>query len=289
MTALALGLVLLAALAHASWNLLAKRAREKLPFLWYATLVSSAVYLPVGLWFALSRPVSAYGWTFVIVSSALECLYFWSLSQAYRFGDLALTYPVSRAVGVLLVPLLGAILLGERLSELESLGILLIVAGVVSVHLLAFSLDGIRALASATRHQGTRYALLTGLCVAAYSTLDKKGVTLVPPLLYGYCLHVGSALGLAALVLPGRRSGAAGEWKAHRLAILAVGILTPLAYTLVLVALTFTPVSYVAPAREVSVVIAAVLGVFLLREPYGVQRLFGSALITAGLFLLVAT
>ncbi len=287
MTALALGLVLLAALAHATWNLLAKQASDKLAFLWGATLVAAALYLPIGLWLFLTHPSPTLGWAIVSASTLLEAFYFWSLAQAYRYGDLSLVYPVARGIGPLVVPVLGVALLGERLSALAALGILLIVVGVLVVHLPTFGWSGARALLRATRHPGTRYAALTGLLVASYSTLDKRGVALMSPLLYVYVLHLGSALALSALLLP-RRTAAAKEWRRQPWRVAAVGLMTPLTYGLVLAALTFTPVSYVVPAREVSIVFAALLGTLVLREPFGPQRVAGSALIACGLFLLVA-
>jgi drug/metabolite transporter (DMT)-like permease len=286
--ALALGLVLLAAFTHASWNLLAKQAQDKLAFLWCALLVSSIVFLPLGLWLALSRPVSMLGWSIVVVTCVLETAYFWALSQAYRFGDLSLVYPVARGVGPLLVPLLGVIVLGERLAWLAVVGIALIVLGVVVSHLPSLSRSGLRTLAGALTQRGTRYALLTGVCIAAYSIVDKVGVSLVPPLLYAYCVHIGSALGLAAIVLGRNRSAIFTEWQRNRGNVAVVGILSPLTYVLVLSAMTFTPVSLVAPAREISVVIGALLGAVVLHESYGQERLLGSAFIAAGLVLLVA-
>src|SRR5439155_26721176 len=125
---------------------------------------------------------------------------------------------------------------------------------------------------------GTRYALLCGVCVAAYSILDKRGVAYVHPLLYAYCLSLGATIGLVPLILPLRQAVAA-EWRRRPRHVVGVGLLSPLAYGLVLVALTFSPVSYIAPAREVSVVIAALMGSLILREPSGRQRLFGAALV----------
>ncbi|MBI4491169.1 MAG: EamA family transporter [Chloroflexi bacterium] len=285
MTLLALALVLLSALVHASWNLLSKQAHDKLAFFCGATMVTCAVFLPLGLWLALTHPVPLLGWGILLLSSLFEALYFWSLAQAYRFGDLSLVYPLARGSGLLLVPLLGVLLLGERLSERATLGVLLIAAGIVTIQLPMLGWQGLRALGGAIRQPGTRYALLTGLIIAAFSTVDKLGVALVPPVLYVYVLHLGIAIGLT-FILRGRRAKVVAEWQRHPARVVAVGLLSPTSYGLVLLTLTFTPVSYVVPAREVSVVIAALLGVLVLREPYGPQRLLGSALIGSGLFLL---
>src|SRR6266536_3187502 len=129
MGALALGLVLVAAVTHATWNLLARRADEKLPFLWSTVLVASVLFLPLGVWLALTQPVEPAGWAVVALSAALEALYYWTLSQAYRYGDLSLVYPIARGSAPILVPLLAAIFLGERLSAPAAGGIGLVVVG----------------------------------------------------------------------------------------------------------------------------------------------------------------
>ena len=165
-------------------------------------------------------------------------------------------------------------------------GIALVVFGTVAIHTRRLAWPSVGAIADVTGQLGTRYAVLTGLVIATYSALDKYGVTLVTPLLYGYLLFVGLTVALGPLALRQRRA-VATEWKLHRGSIVVVGLLAPASYGLVLLALTLAPVSYVAAAREVSVVLAALLGAVVLHEGYGRQRLLGSTAIAAGLMLLV--
>jgi drug/metabolite transporter (DMT)-like permease len=244
------------------------------------------VFLPLGAWLLLTQPVEPAGWAVVTLSAGLEALYYWTLSQAYRYGDLSLVYPLARGSAPILVPLLAAIFLGERLSAVAAGGIGLVVVGIVAINLPSLAWSGPHGLVATAGQLGTRYALLTGLVIATYSSLDKHGVALVPPLLYGYLLFVGLTLALVPLVRP-QWDGVKREWAAHRASIAVVGLLTPASYGLVLFALTLAPVSYVAAAREISVVLAAVLGAVVLHERYGRQRLLGSVAITAGLVLLV--
>ena len=270
----ALILVLLAAVAHATWNLLARRAEEKLAFLWCGALVSTVLFLPIGAWLLLTEPIPLAGWGIVVVSAGLEALYYWTLAQAYRYGDLSLVYPIARGTAPILVPILAALFLGERLSGLATAGIGLVVLGTVLIHTRGLGWPRLAAVTEIVSQRGTRYALLTGLVIAAYSSLDKYGVSLVPPLLYGYLLFAGLTITLLPLVLR-QRQALAAEWKLHRAAIVVVGLLAPFSYLLVLFALTLAPVSYVAAAREVSVVLAALLGMLVLKEGYGRQRLLG--------------
>jgi len=283
---LAVALVLVSACVHASWNLLAKRTGEAQLILWCAAAGFSLAYLPVGLWLALSRPVPLLGWEIAALSGLLEATYVWTLARAYRHGDLSLVYPIARGTAPLVVPLLAALALGERLSLAAGLGVALVVVGGVTLHLPKPGLAGLRALARGARGPGTRWAVVTGLLIASYSTLDKRGVALVPPLLYVHVLFIGISVVLAPLMLP-RREALATAWRQQRGIILLVTVLQPLGYGLILGALTIAPVSHVAAAREISVVIAAVLGAMVLGEPYGPQRVLGSALIAAGLALLV--
>ncbi len=286
MTAFALSLLLLSAGIHATWNLLAKRASEKLPFLWCGTVASALMFFPAGAWLLATHPVPARGWLVLAGSSCIEAVYYWSLSQAYRHGDLSIVYPIARATAPLVVPILATIFLGERLSVLAACGILLVVLGALVAHLPSASVAGLRALAQTGRGLGTRYALLTGVLIASYSTLDKFGVSLIAPPLYAYLLFLGVTIGLVPLLFP-RRQLVRAEWNAHRGAILVVGALSPIAYGLVLLAFSLAPVSYVAAAREVSVVVGAFLGVVVLHEPHGPHRIVGSILIVGGLVLLV--
>ncbi len=282
----ALGLVLLAAAAHATWNLLARRADEKLAFLWCGTLVSTVLFFPVGVWLLLTEPVPPMGWWVVSVSAGLEALYFWTLAQAYRYGDLSLVYPIARGTAPVLVPILAVLFLGERLSGLATAGIGLVVVGTVTLYTRQLGWPRLDAVAGVLRQLGTRYAPLTGLLIAAYSALDKYGVSLVTPVLYSYLLFAGLTVALLPVVLR-QRAALSTEWKLRRGSIVVVGLLAPSSYGLVLLAMTLAPVSYVAAAREVSVVLAAVLGAVVLHEGYGRQRLLGSVAIAAGLMLLV--
>lgn len=286
MSGSALGLVLLAAVFHAVWNLLARRAEEKLAFLWCGTLVTTILFLPLGVWMLATTPLPPLAWGVVALSAALEALYYWTLAQAYRYGDLSLVYPIARGTAPVVVPLLAVVFLGEQLSWLAAGGIGLVVMGTVVIHTRQLGWPNLGSVLSVLGQLGTRYALLTGLVIATYSALDTYGVTLAPPLLYGYLLFAGLTLALAPLV--SRQWGAvASEWRLRRGSVVLVGILAPTSYGLVLLALTLAPVSYVAAAREISVVLAALLGAVVLHEGYGRQRLLGSAFIATGLMLLV--
>lgn len=287
MTALALALVLSSALAHATWNLLVKRAINPQAFTLWLLLTSSVLLLPVVAVVAWRYPVVGPGWWFILGTASIHVLYFTFLSRAYAAGDLSLVYPIARGMGPMLAPAMGVLLLKERIAPLAMVGIAAVVVGIYTVHwagrLRQLRTDPLGIL----KQKGTRYAILTGLVIAAYSVWDKQGVKYVHPLFYMYMLHLGAMLGYGPLVL--RTVGLQAlrvEWRANAWRTVLAGLLTFLAYVMVLTALQTTRVSYVSPAREVGIAFAVLLGIVVLKEPFGRGRLLGAAFILAGLVLI---
>jgi drug/metabolite transporter (DMT)-like permease len=138
------------------------------------------------------------------------------------------------------------------------------------------------------RSPAVRWALLTGLLISIYSSIDKVGMRYVDPLPYLYLFLVVTWLALSAQWLsPNRRSALRAEWRADRRKLVwsaaAVALLGGGAYALVLAALRLSPVSYVSPVRELSVVVGAWLGVRFMNEPGGRLRIFAAALVALGI------
>jgi len=130
----ALGLVIGAAVIHAGWNALAKRAGDPLAFLWCAGGVGTLLYLP-GVLYVLSATGFPRGaLPFVVATVVLHSAYFFTLGRAYRSGDLSVVYPVARGLGVALVPVLAFAIFDERLSPVGTLGVALVVLGIFSLH-----------------------------------------------------------------------------------------------------------------------------------------------------------
>lgn len=290
MTALALGLVLISALAHSTWNLLLKRSEEKQIFLWWLLVTASILMVPVGVVLFWLHPFGHPGWAFVLSTIALHIMYFWLLGRSYTLGDLSLVYPIARGFGPMLVPALAVIILGESIANLAIAGIVAIVFGIYTISWWGNFSNVFRDPLELLRNRGTRYAILTGLTIAAYAIVDKRGVSHVEPFLYMYFMILGSALGLAPYIF--RKWGVAAVGQVLRTnsgPIVVAGLLTFLAYGLVLTAFTLSRVSYVAPAREVGIVVGVLMGVFLLKEPFGGGRLLGSSFIVAGLLLIAVS
>jgi drug/metabolite transporter (DMT)-like permease len=284
-TLFALALVLAAAFIHATWNLLAKSVGGGASFVWLNSFLSTLLYAPfaAGVIFFQRPHLGAVELLFMFGSGLLHLGYFLLLQRGYAVGDLSLVYPLARGTGPLLATAAAIALFGERPSILALCGVLLIGSGVFS---LAWE-PGARP-AGGYLGSGVAYGILTGVFIAAYTLWDKHavGVLLVPPLLQNWSADFVRALLLSPVAM-GRREKVLEIWASHKAAVLGVAVLTPLSYILVLTALSFTPVSYVAPAREVSILIGTAMGARLLAEGNAPRRLFAAAVMVLGVVALV--
>ena len=287
MTGLSLVLVLVSALAHASWNFLLKRSQDQEVFLWCLLAVTAVLLAPLGVFLFWKFPFGGQGWLLVGVTVALHAVYFVLLGRSYASGDLSLVYPIARGTGPVLVPILAVVILGETIAFPAILGIAAVVAGIYTVSLWG----NFRALAAhplaLLKNPGTRYAVLTGLTITCYAIVDKVGVSRVQPFLYLYLMTLGSVLMISPYILATKGvSAIRREFRFNPGTVVVAGLLTFLAYGLVLTAFSLSRVSYVAPAREVGIVIGVLLGMIFLKEPFGTGRLLGSGIIVAGLALI---
>lgn len=288
MTAFALGLILIAAVCHASWNLVAKRVGGGPAFAWLFTAVSSVLYAPLGIAaLVIVRPhFTVEVWLFIAGNGLAHVAYLLALLRGYRIGDLSIVYPVARGTGPLLASLAAIAVLGERPAPVALCGIALIGVGVFS---LAGGEGSAGASADARRsREGVAWGLLTGVVIATYTVWDKHAVDAlaVPALFYDWAGGLVRTVGL--LPIATRRTGEVrAAWRDHRREAVTIAILAPLAYILVLTALVSTPVSYVAPAREVSILIGAMLGARLLGEGDLRRRIPAAVAIVTGVVALV--
>ena len=287
MTALSLILVLLSAVAHASWNLMLKRAGDPEVFAWVMLVVGSILLAPVGLALLWYNSMDFPGLWFLLASVVLHVFYFMLLARGYAIGDLSLVYPVARGMGPMLVPVLAVILLGEIVETMAMVGIAAIVGGIYTISWWGNFHQVLRSPLLFLKSAGMRYAVLTGLTIAVYSIVDKEGVGHIQPLLYIYFMFIGTVALLAPYILANKgMETVKAEWRANAVPITVSGLLAFAAYGLVLTAFSLSRVSYVAPAREVGIVIGVLMGIFLLKEPFGRGRLLGSGLIVGGLVLI---
>jgi drug/metabolite transporter (DMT)-like permease len=286
----ALALVVLAGLIHASWNIAAKKAGGDARFAFFTSVVLMGVWAPVGLWAAWGV-LPGWGWIewgFVALSGVLHVLYYIVLLRGYRKADLTVVYPLARGSGPLLSSMVAILLLGEQISALGLFGILGVVGG---VFLIAGGPGLLRAAHDPAQrqrvHKGMAYGLLTGAFIASYTVVDGYAVKflLMSPILVDY---LGNFVRLALLAPAVLRDRPAARllWRQQWKYALLVGTISPVSYVLVLYAMQVAPLSHVAPAREVSMLFAALIGGHLLGEGDRLQRAFGAALIAVGVMAL---
>ncbi len=283
MTALALSLILVAAFIHASWNFFLKRSGGGTAFVWLFAALSALIYAPVAaavIWWVQPQ----FGWMhygLMAASALLHTAYYLLLDRGYRSGDLSIVYPLARGTGPLITVLCAVLLLHEQPSVLAVGGAVLIGGG-------AFLLTGDpRKLRESGNYHAVGFALLTGCMIASYTLVDKIAVAawLIPPLVQDWATNLGRVVLMAPMALKAR-SELAPTWRRAKKEIVAVAVLCPLSYILVLTAMVFTPVSYVAPAREVSILIGALMGAHLLQEGDVRRRMFAASAMVGGIILL---
>jgi uncharacterized membrane protein len=282
---LALFLVVASGLIHAGWNFWVKGSGDPLAALWSALVAALVLYLPLFILRLPGAEALRAGAPYILATGVIHTFYFLALTRAYQAGDLSTVYPLARGSAPLLTALFAGIFLGERISLTGGAGIALIVSGIAAVHAWA----GPEASAREGRREAIRWALATGLSTSVYSVVDKAGVARVAPEAYIYFMFLLSALFLAPWALTGERGKSVrtlarvpGAW----LRIAGGGLCTMGSYLLILFAMRMSKVSYVVPAREVSVVLGAALGVFVLKEGGAERKMAGAGLVAAGLIFL---
>lgn len=280
---LVVALIAGAAVAHAVWNIAVKRAGTSgVGFLWSGIVVGAVVFAPFGVASLASEATDLLRWMpWAAGSGALQVVYFLLLQRGYRLGDVSIVYPLARGTGPALAVILAILVLGERPSWLVLGGAAVVVAGVMIIGFAG-------GKGSAARNRvGIQYGLLVGVLIAVFTLWDAAAVTVgeMPPV----GLYWGSVVfQLLLLALPAMR-----QWRTtletarqHWVAVILFGVLGPLAYMLVLIAIQIAPVSVIAPAREVSVVLVGLAGWLLFKEPNPVQRLIGTVVVLGGVALL---
>jgi drug/metabolite transporter (DMT)-like permease len=296
MTSFAVVLILIAAVLHATWNYWAKRAGGGLPFVYLVSIMIVLGYIPVvTIYLGWRHPAIPHGIAAVIlISGVLKTGYSLYLQRGYRTGDFSLIYPLARGTGPLLSTLAAIAFLGERPSLLALAGGFTII---VSIFWLTGGFVWIARIVGREKDapgerprsasNAARYGITSGVFIAAYTLWDRHGVAhwLIPPLLY----DAGTALTQFCLLTPfawGRRAEVLREWKEHRFNAFVMATVSPVAYILVLTAMTFTRVSYVAPAREVSILIGTFFGAKFLKESDASRRIFAAIAMVFGIVAL---
>jgi uncharacterized membrane protein len=264
---------------------LTKRSNDKEAFLWWIIFLRTVFLLPLfAIWAGgVSIPLVS------LLYAAGSAVFFGAcmalMGKAYEGGDLSLVYPLSRSNPVY-IPIWAALFLGERLSLLGLIGIAVTCLGVYTVGLEAISLKAILSPIRSLNTRPSQLALLAAVFASVGACIDKVGVGSVWPFAYVLLFFVMMVVFYSAYILATRGGRAIGrEWQANRGNVLLGGLFGT-SYVLTLLAMATSAVSYVISARQVSVVVGTVLGVWLLKEGYGAIRIASSLLICAGVVMI---
>jgi drug/metabolite transporter (DMT)-like permease len=284
MSVQALLLVIAAAILHAAWNLVTKQVNGRLPFFWVIGLFSSAICMPFVSWHISRQSVEVTPtvWLFALVSAALHSVYFLVLQAGYRKADLSVVYPIARGSGPFISVIGAIILFNERPGWLALLGVALIITGVLIM-------TGLRLRSSNDKRlqAGVLYGTLTGLFIAGYTLWDRLGVVdyHVSALLVTFASMAVPMLFLTPVAWH-KKQETVLELRRHWKQALIIAICQPASYLLVLIAIKTTPVSYVAPARELSIVFGVFFGANVLKESDGGRRIIAALVMLVGIALL---
>lgn len=290
MTLASLFLVVLASFIHASWNLLAKRAASVGPvFVFAYNLIACIAYAPWVIWLLVRGGIT---WTgtgigFVLLSGLIHLAYSLCLQRGYQMADLSVVYPVARGTGPMLSTIGAFLILGETPTGTGLIGLALVVVGILLIatqgKLSAFTRPGGQA--------GIRWGTATGGLIASYTVVDAYAVkTLgIAPVVLDWFSNLLRFFLLLPLVLANPRR-AIEAMRGYWWLAIGVGLMSPLSYILVLAALTDgAPLSLVAPMREMSMMLGALMGMLILREAVGPWRLAGCGVLILGVILLAGT
>lgn len=274
-----IALVLLAAALHATWNALAKAGNDRLVFLAVMHVAAGGLGLIGAPFVAFPDPAS---WPYLLISIAVHQIYFWGLIYAYEHGDLSQVYPIARGSAPMLVALGAWWLAAETLSLMEWAGVVVVSAGIISL-----------AWRRGAWHDGELraigFALVTALTIAAYSIADGIGVRRAGDEIgYIIWLFVIDSMPVFLYALWRRRGRIRASFGPVMRTGLIGGALSGLAYGIVIWAMSLGPMAHIIALRETSVVIAALIGTLILKEPFGRQRVAAAVVVATGAVLLNA-
>jgi uncharacterized membrane protein len=258
-----------------------KKAGGGLIFIWLFATTSVFIYAPVSAYILWIKrpPIGLQGLAFIIVSSLLHLLYFLALQRGYKKGDLSLVYPLARGTGPMLSVLAAIVFFGERPGMLAITGAILVILGVFNLS------GGFRLFDSheASVSWALKYGIFTGTVIASYTLWDKHAVSVlvIPPIILDWASSIARMIVLSPYALS-RWDQVQIEWHKNIKYVFGVALFNPLSYILVLTAMVFTPVSYVAPVRELSILFATLFGTKLLAEGHTGRRVVSALVIIVG-------
>ena len=283
---LIVGLLLAAALMHATWNALLKSDRsDRLATFGVIMTTGTVMGVCAVPFLPMIEPAA---WKFMILSVVIHIAYYTFLLKAYSYGDLSHTYPIARGLGPLLVALVSGQLIGEHLRAQDIVGVVLLSCGLVA---LAMPLKNVVPKPGARHGLATLFAVLTGFTIAGYIISDGMGVRAAGPdmahrlsYIAWLCIVEGPWLLVLAIVL--RPKTVWSHLRQNWWRGVIGGAIANIGYGIAIYALVLGPMAHIAALRETSVLFGTLIGTLLLAEPFGGRRVVAAIVIVSGLVLM---
>jgi drug/metabolite transporter (DMT)-like permease len=283
---LIVGLLLAAALMHASWNAILKSDQSDRLATFGVIMTTGTAMGLIAVPFLPSIEPAA--WKYLVASVLVHVGYYTFLLKAYSYGDLSHTYPIARGMGPLLVALVSGRLIGEHLRVQDIVGVLLLSFGLIA---LAMPLKAVVPQPGARHGLATLFAVLTGFTIAAYIIADGLGVRAAGPdmahrlsYIAWLCVVEGPWLLVVAIIL--RPATVWTHLRRNAWRGVIGGVIANIGYGIAIYALVLGPMAHVAALRETSVLFGALMGTLLLGEPFGARRVAAAFVIVSGLVLM---
>ena len=280
MPILAIGILIVSAVLHTSWNLLIKQSEDKYIVTWWMAIFGGAFAI-IAIFFTGLPPREL--WIFVFFSVCAEVAYFITLSYAYHDNDFSLIYPVARGTAPAFLTLWSLLFLHEILTTGGVIGLALIIGGLIIIGVNTLLQKHVTRL----HFKGVAVALFIALLISTYTFIDGTAVKRGSPMPYVMSVFILVPFGLSPFIL--RQY----NWARIKSALMdqpvrvsTAGVLGVLAYLMAVFAYTIAPLSYAGAVREVSVVFGALAGWWFLKERMGGVRMLGAVVIFAGILII---
>ncbi|MGB9694635.1 MAG: EamA family transporter [Caldisericaceae bacterium] len=279
-------LVILSGLIHSLWNLLTKRSKDKLAFLYITKIFELLIFLPFAVYFVMNFEIQPKAFIYILASGIANGIYWYSLSRAYSYGDLSLVYPIARSAPAV-IPIIAFIFAGERIPIGGILGIVLVNIGIFMITFesnnIVTTLFGIVRF----KDKGVSFAFITLMMVILYSFIDKQASSIVNPLIYVYLFEFVAFLLLSPVVAVTEDiKSIREELRLNSFSMALSSIMIVISYSIVVYVMKYSPLSYIVSIREIGIVFGVIEGILILHEPYGRKRILASIIIAAGIIIL---
>ena len=290
MTITAIILTFTSALFHASWNILIKKSSNPALFISLMALSTTVLIFPIAIYKLLFNAPNPTGFFLIGLTWIFHLGYFTFLGQSYNRSNLNIVYPISRGFGLILIQTFSILILRESITSTALLGSSIIIIGILGVGF--FEISQIFNLLRKKRKiidQSIFFTFLTGITIACYSFIDKKGSSEVDPFLYVFFINTAGIGTLIPILHRYSTQKTKSFFINHWKSLISASLLQYFGYTLIIICYSFSPLSYISAFREVSLIIGIFLGYFILKEDLTIPKMLGTLLIILGALLIAIT